>query len=53
MLANYTTYTYTSYTCTTLQYDTKKRLEEIPNYSQYDTNATKNNTNTTVQLLKN
>ena len=28
----------------------KKQLKEIRNYLQYDTNATKSNTNTTVQL---
>ena len=38
MLANYTTYTYTTYTCAPLQ---------------YDTNTTKNKTNTAVQLLTN
>ena len=39
---NYITYTYTTYTCTTLRYDTKKQLKEIRNYLQYDTIATKN-----------
>ena len=28
----------------------KQRLEEIQNYLQCDTNATKNNTNTAIQL---
>ena len=51
MLTNYTTYTYTTYTYTTLQYDTKKKLKEIRNYLQYDTNATKKGTSTTIQLL--
>ena len=36
ILAIYTTYSYITYICTTLQ---------------YDTNATKNDTNTTIQLL--
>ena len=29
----------------------KKKLKEIWNYLQYDTNATKKDTNTTIQLL--
>ena len=31
----------------------KQRLDEILNYLQYDTNATKNDTNTAIQLLTN
>ena len=40
------------YTCTTLQYDTKKKkLKKIRNYLQYNTNATKKDSSTTIQLL--
>ena len=35
---------YTTYTCTTLQYDTKNNLKEIRNYLQYYINAAKKNT---------
>ena len=41
-------------TCTTIQYDTKRQgMDEVRNYLQYDTNATKNDTNTTIRLLTN
>ena len=36
ILTNYTTYTYNTYACTTLQYDTKKRLKEMRSYLQHD-----------------
>ena len=54
ILGDFTTHTYTPYTCTTIQYDAKRQgMEELPNYLQYDTNATKNDTNTAIRLLNN
>ena len=44
---------YTTYTYITSQHDTKRRLNEIRNYLQYDSNATKNCNNTAIQLLTN